>query len=285
MTLHASELTGTRLYVGEAYWDYDLVHVLAYSNTAKTAGPNAMILPLPAAEMLTAENLIDTRSFPGFLNDIAEATKEQVDGGLDYDRNEIEIVEVGSYTVVLASNAKQVPAALERVMPHRRPALNEEVVASFEKNYPGCPLTVCCWDGTIEAEPLLLWYKPLHKEVFFAPSLDAHDGKAPRKELVKVDTIVSFGSTLLQPVDLRNYPRFGRSVRYEDKIPAEVQQLLPKYAVGTRLERELPNGDFYYSREVLRSYYQEPSRTPGSMARQFPEVGAHKEAIPLGKWH
>jgi hypothetical protein len=60
---------------GEARRGDTYVHVIAYQNKAATTGPNAMILPLPAAVMPAPENVVDTRSFKFFLDDIHRATE------------------------------------------------------------------------------------------------------------------------------------------------------------------------------------------------------------------
>src|SRR5689334_18183446 len=75
ITFHASELSNTKLYAGEARRGDTYVHVIAYQNKAATKGPNAMILPLPAAVMPGPENVVDTRGFELFLDDIHSATE------------------------------------------------------------------------------------------------------------------------------------------------------------------------------------------------------------------
>jgi hypothetical protein len=58
-------LSGTRIYAGEARRRGQIVSVLAYQNSAKSIvrGPNAMILPLPAAVMPGRDNVLDTRGY------------------------------------------------------------------------------------------------------------------------------------------------------------------------------------------------------------------------------
>jgi len=234
-------MSGTKLYAGEATLNGIYVHVMAYKNSAHSYGANAMILPIPAKTPLSSENVIDTRSFKGFLDDIAESTKTQtlsrgLSKGVPAFDNLAEVFDVGSYTVVLAERPEQVPEALQRVPANKRPVINTIVLASYNQNYPGWPLAVCCWDGAIEAEPLLWWYEPKDPEILFAPALDAHDGNTPKPHAVAVDHIVCFGSTLTQVN--------SKDIRYHDLIPEPARKLLPTRAFGQQLTTKMPNGDF-----------------------------------------
>jgi hypothetical protein len=157
ITLREAELSNTKLYAGEARRGDTYVHVIAYQNKATTKGPNAMILPLPAAVMPGPENVVDTPGFKRFLDDIHRAT-EILDSramGPTWESPQAQVFDVGSYTVVLAASPRAVPEALARVPANKRPAVNALVLGAFEKLYPGWPLAVCCWDGSVETEPLL----------------------------------------------------------------------------------------------------------------------------------
>src|SRR5689334_16907226 len=74
-TFEKSEMSNTRIYVGEAVRQSKLVHVLAYQNNAISKGPNAMVLPFPTDVKLSQENVIDTTKFKTFLEDISEASR------------------------------------------------------------------------------------------------------------------------------------------------------------------------------------------------------------------
>jgi hypothetical protein len=237
-----SVMSNTRLYAGEAEVEGKYAHVLAYQNKAQTRGPNAMILPLPARGDLGPKNMLDTREYRGFLDDISEATRHVTRGSRSMKSSygiaqRAQVFDVGSYTVVLAKSPDEVPEALALVPEAKRPTISQEMLDSFAQNYPSWPLAVCCWDGTIDAEPLLWWYEPRVPEVLFAPALDAHDGRAPDlHRQVDVDHNLSFGSTL------RTLPG-ASTVRYTS-MAALGSTLLPKAVVGTKLVRTMQNGDF-----------------------------------------
>jgi hypothetical protein len=283
MSLHPADFENTKLYAGEARReDGTYVHVLAYQNRAASAGPNAMILPLPARGKLGPENAVDTRAFKRFLDDIHAATRIMtlslsfsLSDEMDLEEG-AQVFEVGSYTVVLAEEAAAVTRALDRIPAARRPALNGAILDAFARLYPGWPLAVCCWDGRVEAEPLLWWYEPRQPEQLFAPALDAHDGGPPNLDaLVRVDHHVAFGSALdperSGPPDGAEY---DGHVSYADRIPGEILRLLPTRVAGTALQSGLPNGDFWCSTKRLR----------GPARRAAPGRDARAIEVPLDGW-
>lgn len=270
ITMATAELKGTLLYAGEGRFDSRYVHVLAYQNTARSAFPNAMILPIPAAAPLDHRNAIDTRQFPDFLKKIqaANAPARAIGRGGDgaRGRSPAQVFDVGSYTVVLAGDARSISAALDRVPPQKRPPDNAELFAAFEQLYPGWPLAVCCWQGTIRPEPLLWWYEPLEPDWLFAPALDAHDGGPPRLgEQVEVDHFLAFGSSSYEG---------GNAVAPIRAAPRETQKLFPRSVHGTRIREKMPNGDFWLAASDLS----------GPAIRRAPGKGSAAIAVALEGW-
>lgn len=294
ITFRAAELSNTKLYAGEAQRGDTYVHVIAYQNKAATKGANAMILPLPAAVMPGPENVVDTRGFSHFLDDMHRATeiRPKSRGRSAATFGEAQVFDVGSYTVVLAASPLAVPAALASVPANKRPEVNDRVLGAFDTLYPGWPLAVCCWDGEFEAEPLLWWYEPRMPDQLFAPALDAHDGEPPRTGArVQVDHLVAFGSTL-HPTgnavhykddvyfrDVRPAPSwlapYESATRDEPPPPRPVAStgLLPPRVRGTRCTGRRPNGDFWLSTKVLSGPAER--RAPGA---------AKGGPVPLDGW-
>lgn len=250
MSMHEAHFSGTRLYAGEAQRDGTYVHVLAYENEAESLhpGPNAMIFPLPA-KSLGPENVIDTRNFKTFVQDIEKATKRPSDrrsfglmkgaaaAGL---ADSFQMFDVGSYTVVISKSIVGLAVAFSKLPENKRPEINREVLASIRDLYPDQPIVAACWSGSIKPEPLLFWYEPINPSVLFAPALDSHDGRPPQPKYVQVDHRVAFGSTIA--------PKGPREVRYKegDAIPADVRSILPTHAVGIRCTGLMKNGDFFF---------------------------------------
>jgi hypothetical protein len=261
ITTHPADLSNTKIYAGEARLGETYVHVMAYRNTAATEGPNAMILPIPAARMLGPANVIDTREFAGFLDIMLAEAEDCCRGAFGGVPESPQVFDVGSYTVVLAQRPQAIARAVEGVPANKRPSLNPALLQAFDDLYPGWPLAVCCWDGAIEAEPMLWWYEPKSPEWLFAPALDAHHGGAPDIGAeVRVDHVIGFGSTLREQ-------RFGG---WEDELPPIAADLLAWNVRRARVAGHMPNGDFWQATAALGGPAQR--RAPGA---------AESTSIPL----
>ena len=278
ITVAKAELHTTKLYAGEAMKDGKYVHVIAYQNQASSHGPNAMILPLPAKGTVTSENVIDTRGFDMFLDNIIRAcqrpnmSRSKSFSADSLDERSVSVFEVGSYSVVLSQTPSAVPLALDSVPKHRRPGVSHALLEWFEATYPGWPVALCCWEGSILPEPLLWWYEPKAPTMLFAPALDSHDGNPPKLDAkVRVDHHIAFGSTLTPtPID----DRTGH-VRYMDDLPEDIASLLPKKVVGGYVGSYHRNGDFWLNTASLR----------GPAMRFAPSMKPEDfEVIPVNGW-
>lgn len=292
MTTAPARLSSTLIYSGEGTREGKSVHVLAYQNTARNESPgaNAMVIPFPTKEAMTETNIIDTRSFKGFLKDITNASKWRsrmlggdsrslTKGGIAF--NAAKVFDVGSYTVVLAENAGQIPEALQRVPEHKRPQISGKFLTGFSQLYKDQPIAVCCFDGTIEAEPLLWWYSPKDSNSFFIPTMDAHDGDAPKlTAAVQTDHIISVGSSLNHRVG-HTHP-----VLYKTPIPNEVRSLLPEYVYGTKLGSTYKNGDMFVDANALsagsKSYKDAPKAVRGVSFAEASITGSTFEMVGWG---
>jgi hypothetical protein len=248
MTSAPAKLSNTLIYSGSAIKDDKEVHVLAYQNNAISVGPNAMIIPFPTSDEMDEKNIIDTRLFKSFLKDITAASQiQRLSRGFSLNVTKgasaasfAKVFDVGSYTVVLAKKASQVPEALTRVPEYKRPTITTKFLLGFSDLYKDQPIAICCWDGEIEAEPLLWWYPPKDKSNFFIPTMDAHDGNAPRlTDVVQTDHIISVGSAQSDRVG-HHY-----KVRYTDPLTKEITDLLPTYVYGMKLGSTYKNGDMF----------------------------------------
>ena len=249
--------TNTSIYAAETKFQDKYVHVLGYQNMAQNLnnGPNAMILPLPSAEEMGPENMVDTRNFKSFFSDMKEAFTRRTrsmsfgtkSARLNYD-SIAQVFDVGSYTVVLAKNAQAISEALERVPENKRPKLSESFLEGFKELYPNSHLAVCCWDGTVEAEPLLWWYEPLDKNNLFIPTMDAHDGNAPDLNAkVTMDHSIFVGSTLR---DFSNFKNVG-TVRYTQNNHAYNDLFSKNMFVGLFKGKGYNNGDMKFDLDQL----------------------------------
>jgi len=256
-TFSKSVMTNTQIYVGQASKNGKLVHLLAYQNKAVSNKPNAMVLPFPTDVAMSEDNIIDTSKFKNFLKDITHASQITT---LSSNRNfndaligssfaksmPAKVFDIGSYTIILAENVNQIPEALTRVPEDKRPEVRLPFLKGYGKLYPNDPIAVCCWNGSIDAEPLMWWYEPRDPETLFIPTMDAHDEKAPLVgELVKTDHIISVGSTTGN--------RGNKVVYFRSKIPNDIKELLPNSAHGVKLPALMPNGDCFVKTASLQT--------------------------------
>jgi hypothetical protein len=284
-----ARFAATTLYAGEVVADGRVVHVLGYENTVQNllrppglrfpgraipiwrrrdaeraaafghARGNAMLLHFPAVPgTMSQANVVDTEDCPDILRDMVTA--------LDPPRpfawgapeaagpQDVEIFESGIYTVVLAADARAIPAALGLVPEPKRPPLNDKLFDWYAAAFPGWPVALCCFETAraVHATPMLWWYEPLDPDILFAPALDCHTGDVPDlTSHVKVDHWVVFGSSEMEG---------GTEVVYSDVLPPHVAQYLPSHVVGRQYEERMPNGDFLANVADVRQAWIDPRR-------------------------
>jgi hypothetical protein len=240
------------------------VHVLLYQNAVVSyAGPNAMLLHIPSAALLGPENFISTTDFPSVLDDMVTAVSPPLTRGISAGpraaaASSVQVFESGIYHVVLARNAAEIPAALDRVPPEKRPPLNQALFDFYARAFgDSWHVALCCFntERMAEAPPLMLWYPPLASEDgrFRLPALDCHTGDIPDLHArVDVDHWLFVASDEMEG---------GRGVYYTNEIPEDVRCLLPDRVHGAYFARPMPNGDFVYAREqVMEGKIREPQR-------------------------
>jgi len=254
------DLSNTVIYAAEVqHPTQGLVHVIGYQNNleARSFGPNAMILPIPA-ESVGQENVIDATAFKDILRDYrasVEAMKPKfrseylgmMKGG-DFLQNssddDLQVFESGSYTVVLAQSAASLQKGLSQVPVNKRPNIPETFLTSLAQLYPRWPIAICCFEmkrSAVAAEPVFFWYKPQagYEGALFAPGIDAHDGNPPNlKRQVWRDHTLIFGSVKAEGI--RKAP--GLSF---DSVPEENRWMFTDAVLGTFMQdRNTKNGDF-----------------------------------------
>jgi len=164
----------------------------------------------------------------------------------------IQIFETDIYTVVLARSASDIPSALTRVPPEKRPGINAAIFKQYDKWYPGWTFALCCFNNSqlAKARPLIWWYEPLDKDTLFFPAIDAHDGRPPDlKATVRVDHAIALGTHVL--------PRKGlvwHKVNYTDSsIASDVKKLLPEFVMGNIYLGPMQQGDFVFKVSDVRA--------------------------------
>lgn len=230
------------------------IMVMGYENTAVNQyhGPNAMVLHLPGMPM-TDKNFLPGLGCGRIFGNLHDAVWPQpvTRGGMlrtfgAIAKSAVQVFEHGIYTVVLAPDARDIPAALSRVAANKRPEISKEICEFYANRYPGWPIALCCFDNkdARKADPLLVWYRPMTDKALIAPGLDCHTGGLPdlRAE-VGVDHSVYFASDSM---------RGGHDVTYShNPLMADLGHFLPRRVVGLKFNGRMKNGDFVMTRRHL----------------------------------
>lgn len=256
LTLEPSRMSGTILYAAETIFNGKLVHVMGYQNKAENlgSGPNAMLLPIPSASVMGPENAIDMRACKNVLKDYEQAYLDQkprtrgltkgLSDSMDFSRAAVQVFDSGSYTIVLARDANYINTALEQVPENKRPNPRPDIFGAYAKLYPGWHIALCCYDGAVEAEPMVWQYEPLDPAHLFAPALDGHDGKIPNMN-VRVDRDHTIILSMVNRSKTRYAMELSRS-RTASVIPPSHQYLFGKNFYGTQQHVATQNGDFIF---------------------------------------
>lgn len=245
-TADISTLSNTIIYAGHQTRNGQRVQVLAYQNKAESTGPNAMILPIPTDVSMGPDNLVGTREGGAFLETLAEVLAPRyrsfsMDSVVGAAANSVaQVVEVGSYTIVIADRLSQVREALERVPENKRPEFSSEFLVGYARLYPDHRFVICCWEGELKAEPVMLWFVP-RDERLFIPTMDAHDGGAPKPGLVITD------HTIIVGVEQHGSPLKHIRLNTTD----EILDLLAPQANRFDVPWRSPNGDTWFEDNVL----------------------------------
>lgn len=254
VSMDLAEFSGTILYAGRRrHPEHGLIEVLGYQNTAVNlaGGPNAMLLHVPARTLSPDHFLTVRDDEAGVLNLMVDAlapraasagiaAMDWMDGG----EPAVRVLEHDVYTVLLAEDARAIPAALERVPEHRRPRPDPELMAFYASCYPDHVIILCCFDNADarRAKPLLMWYEPRNPELLAVPALDCHTGGAPDLDApVATDHWVIFGAD-----DVLDGAAVGPAepVAYPGSMRYSLREYLPDRVTGRHFSGPERNGDF-----------------------------------------
>jgi hypothetical protein len=265
-----AQFSATTVYAGEVARNGEVVHVVGYGNTvaSRTAEPrsgvlrrllgspardggNAMVLHFPAVPgTMSQSNALDTARCPHLLRDMVIAVEAVPAGGpapaAVQGLKAVEVFDTGIYTVVLAGDPRDIPAALEQVPAGKRPPLNAALFDWYRQAFPGWPVALCCFNtrDAVKSAPVMWWFQPAYPDWLFAPAVDCHTGAIPDLGAdVMTDHWVMLGSSSLHE---------GMPVRYSDSIPPDVASYLPERVIGGSFMRRMPNGDFLARVEEVR---------------------------------
>lgn len=252
-----ADFKNTKGYIGEARLkDLGLVHVLGYQNQVqnKSTGPNAMILHFPSKEAMGKKNVIELGDEGAnllnhycnqFSSSFSRGTKSVASNG-------VEIFKTGIYTVVISDKPTLINSALSAIPKKIRPSIHPELMAWYEKVYPGYSIALCCFDNKelVSANPLFWWYKPINEDELFFPAIDAHEGGVPDlSKKVTIDHVLT-----CSVIDFSCPEKTTDVAHLKSSLPTETHKFLPDTIMGKayqNLDSQM-NGDFIIPKSRLR---------------------------------
>jgi hypothetical protein len=230
---------------------------------------------------MTSANVLDTKDCRTILQDMADAVvPPRAFAPMSLPRSraaEVPRVQIfkaaGIYTVVLAQDPREIPAALSGVPAAKRPAPNPALFEAYAQWYPGWTVALCCFKNRRAklANPMLWWYQPMNPDQLFLPALDCHTGDVPDLENeVRLEHIIVVGSDQMDRSPDGGLPAADRHicpVRYRDTIPESVRPYLLSHMIGQGFWKSMRNGDFVCDLDhVRRGEFRPIRKAPGSVA-------------------
>ena len=269
LTLAPAKLSGTIIHIGEKIVNGELLHVLGYQNSvvSVTDSANAMVLHFPSRSVMTSNNVVNTVGCKNILKDMKSAIQPpelltRGAKGFSYGvTRSVQIFDTGIYTVVLADDASLIPAALHMVPKDKRPQISNETFNFYTQMYPGWSIALCCFNNrqTVDADPMMWWYKPQDEDTFTLPGIDSHNGQAPLQGDVDRDHWLVYGS-------YRMPQNIGSKVFYTDNVRnvRDLANYLPERVVGFRVDGKGQNGDFTSSVHAIYGGHKDLNILPFS---------------------
>ena len=216
---------------------------------------NCLIIPLIGH--WSSIRLLNTFDTPNLLEDISKAIFLPIitrsagpvasAGGWGGSGGGLVFLQFDIYDIVIAENARDIPAAIKEINPLKRPKVNTQVFSVLDDWY-GCPVAVCCFNNVQsgDAKPLAFAFEPLYPDTLVVYTLDGHDGKPPApNEIVKVDHDIFVGSYLMKADSFAD-------VKYTDEIPDHLRPYILNKLLGTKVQTQMENGDFVFQTEHVR---------------------------------
>ena len=249
VTTLEARLSKTRIGVWDIlHPDFGYRHVLAYQNNVQNLsdGANCMLLHIPGNGPLEAECIINTE------NDL-ELLVNMETSILGKSRNASfsnHIVEMGVYHIALLNDLSEISIqnTLQQIPQEKRPELPKEIIAFYNKTFPGLPLALCCFNNkdAKKASPILLHFDPKYPDTFMFNTLDSHGGIPDLNEKVVFHQTIITGSYQLEkegngfkPFNFKN-------------VSENLLAWLPKFGTAVKIDSVLPNRDLLLDAKAIQ---------------------------------
>jgi hypothetical protein len=264
ITAYAAQLSGTQIVLGELA---DQTRYIIYKNnvspvSGKEQPPlenkdgwqtfrNMMFWPVPGT--FDTIQPVETKNLGSCLDDIEQAltprTRSVVGSrGISGGSGRVKIIETELYTLVIAENPNNIPAALDtNQMRIEGPsgAGYSTVLGTFAELYKSMPVAMMLFKNEEAASgAVLITYRSLPhlQEYYFAPTLDGH-GELDLGEWVDTDHMIA----------IKTPAGKGQKVNYRSlsSVNTEARPYLPENVIGGKFQLALPNGDFWFQRKSV----------------------------------
>lgn len=171
------------------------------------------------------------------------------------------------YDIVIAQNARDIPAVLPQIVPEKRPKVNDAVFQVLHDWYD-CPVAVCCFNGAQsgESKPLAFAFEPLNPDQIVVYTLDGHDGAPPKpNSLVKLDHTIFVGSHVTDA-------KHCASIEYTDSISDDLRPYMLDHVMGLTVVGAMENGDIVFDTNAVRAghflgFRMLPPKAPSGLPR------------------
>jgi len=211
---------------------------LSYQNTAQnlSKGRNCMVLPIPGK--LKSEWFFDTTKYSSFMKYLADRciVSESTNYGvrsrsMTLGSKGLEVVNVGMYEIHFSNDMNDIKTLNESL----NLEIGSDLLEFFINHYKGFSFIYCIFDGNqkMDSQPIALEYEPINSNVLFFPTMDGHDGEAPKDDRVSVDHIIL--------TELKNQ----RSGKQDLSFINAPEFLDNREWGGYEISYKMPNGDFY----------------------------------------
>lgn len=198
-------------------------HFTAYQNDTENLSntPNAMILPIPG--FTKPEWFVDTSAYNLFLKEIVENDAERSRGislGMKSRAKGFQKFEIGQYLVGLCSTLQGMKDFLNSVDESKCATISDELLQFFATTYPNWSFAICLFAANAEmkSQPIAYSYEPFYPDMLFYPTMDSHDGTAPKNVATLMDhSFIVPNNTYRKTTNYftQNVPDFLKNSGYE----------------------------------------------------------------------
>lgn len=238
---------------------------------------NAMLFAVPAKPgTLNRDSLIPVSKFPHFMQDYKTAVSPtppqmrsytlSISKSVDPEPIVVKGFDGGTYDVVIAQKAGDIPLVISKVDEAKRPQINADLYAKLNLLYPDFTFVLFCFSEEDKAKSgcQLMKYEP-HPELdhlLYLPGVDGHNGEVENGDVTLNHTLV-VGSYLMDKIAASRvlFTDPGLKATYPFLLDRVIGKVIP---AGTKARQgdflflldDVRKGDFRAKRELPPGWEQ-----------------------------